>query len=115
MRERLHGSLPQFREWRGWGRRLYSVVLECEEEENVRRLRLPGRGGGENGMLRDGEVLRGYRRRGGVLRFGDGDEIVLDVTDVEPEEAARRIVAFVMKREREGRNGFDWGEPDYNL
>ena len=97
------------------GRRLYSVICECEEEENVWRLRLPGRGGGENGKLRDGEVLRGYRRRGGVLRFGDGDEIGLDVTDVEPEEAAGRIVAFVMKREREGRSGVDWGEPDYNL
>ena len=85
------------------GRRLYSVICECEEEENAWRLRWPGRGGSENGKLRE------YRRRGGVLRFGDGDEIVLDVTELKPEGAARRIGEFVLKRE------VDWGEPDYNL
>jgi broad-specificity NMP kinase len=99
----------------GQGRRLYSVILECEKEENERRLVLPGRGSGENGKLTDVEVLREYRSRGGVLKFGDADEIVVDVTRLEPEEAARKVAEFVEKREREGRSEVDWDEPDYNV
>ena len=88
----------------GLGRRFYSVILECDAEENERRLGLPGRGGGENGKLTDVQVLREYRSRwGGAWKFGDADEIVLDVTDLKPEEAAGRIREFVEEREREGR------------
>ena len=98
-----------------YGRRLYSVILHCELEENIRRLTLPGRGGTEDGKLTDVGILREYRRRGSILRFGDDDEIEIDITSLRPEGAARRIVEFVERREREGRTWVEWGdEPDYN-
>jgi broad-specificity NMP kinase len=100
----------------GVGRRLYSVILECELEENERRLVLPGRGkGAGNGKLTDVGVLREYRSHRGVWKFEDEDEVVLDVTHMELEEAARRIVRFVEKREREGRSEVDCDEPDYSV
>lgn len=97
------------------GRRFYSVVLHCELEENIRRLTLPGRGGSFNGKLTDAEVLKEYRSKQSILRFGDDDEIEIDVTEVKPEEAARRIHEFVLGREREGRSEIDWDRPDYSI
>lgn len=87
-------------------RRFYSVVLECEEGENVRRLECVGRTGGK---LRDAEVLLEHRRKydGGVWKFGDDDEMVLDVTNVAPQEAARIIFEWWSKREKEGRSQDD--------
>jgi hypothetical protein len=100
----------------GEGRRLYSVILACELEENEKRLLLPGRGkGAGNGKLTYVGVLREYRSHGGVWKFEDEDEIVLDVTRLEPEEAARRIVRFVERREGEGRSEVDFDEPDYGI
>lgn len=87
-----------------WGRRFYTVILHCEAKENERRLVLPGRGGEENGKLTEVERLRQYRERTTIYKFGDADEIEIDVTEVEPEEAARRILEFVLRREREGRS-----------
>lgn len=62
---------------RGVGRELYSGIEGRTEEgeESCRRLMLPGRG-----VLADVAVLREYRRQGNVWRFGDEDEIVVDVT-----------------------------------
>ncbi|KAK3720103.1 hypothetical protein LTR37_003926 [Vermiconidia calcicola] len=97
------------------GRRIYSVVLHCEMEENMRRLAMAGRGGILNGKLTDVEVLKQYRSRGSILRFGDDDEVEMDVTDIEPEEAARRVYEFVERREREGRSEVDWDGPDYSI
>ncbi|KAK4635950.1 hypothetical protein CLAFUW4_01321 [Fulvia fulva] len=83
-------------------RRFYSVVLECDEGENVRRLESEGRKGGK---LRDAEVLLEYRRKyhGGIWKFGDEDELVLDVTNLAPAEAARIIFQWWSPREMEGR------------
>ncbi|KAK3702436.1 hypothetical protein LTR37_014902 [Vermiconidia calcicola] len=97
------------------GRRFYSVVLHCGMEENMRRLTMSGRGGSLNGKLTDGEVLKEYRSRGSILRFGDDDEVEIDVTDIEPEEASRRVYGFVERREREGRTEVDWDGPDYSI
>jgi len=99
------------------GRRFYSVVLHCQEDENERRLVMPGRGGGANGKLRDVEVLRQYRSRGGIYKFGDDDEVEVDITNVDAEMAARTIWEFVARREKEGRSGMAWeeGEPDYDF
>ena len=100
----------------GEGRRMYSVILECEVEENCRRLVLHGRGkDAENGKLTDVTLLREYRSQGGAWMFEDDDEIVLDVTRMTPEEAAGRIVRFVEQRENEGRSEVDCDEPDYNV
>ena len=90
----------------GVGRRLYSVILECDEEENCRCLALAGRGKeGGNGKLTDVGMLMECRSRGGVHKFEDSDEIALDVTTMAPEEAARRVKEFVERREEEGRSG----------
>lgn len=94
-----------------FGRRFYSVVLHCEAGENERRLVLPGRGeAAGNGKLVDVEVLRGYRGQAGILRFGDEDEVEIDVTGISAEEAAGRIRGFVERREREGRSSESWEE-----
>ena len=87
--------------------RFYSVILDCEEGENIRRLTMPGRGGAENGKLTDVEILRGYRRRGGKMRFGDQDEIEIDNTGLSAEDVAKRVLDFVERREREGRSSVE--------
>ncbi|KAK4552212.1 hypothetical protein LTR86_010566 [Recurvomyces mirabilis] len=92
------------------GRRFYSVILHCEQAENERRLQLPGRGGGINGKLTDVGVLRRYREHGdGIWKFGDEDEVEIDVTSPSAEEAAEVVWRFVDRREREGRS---WGVDD---
>ena len=96
------------------GRRFYSVVLHCEQEENIRRLKMPERGGSLNGKLTDVELLKEYRSKWSIWRFEDDDEIEIDVTDVKPEDAAKRIMDFVERREREGRSEIDWDRPDYS-
>ncbi|KAK4952632.1 hypothetical protein LTR10_009438 [Elasticomyces elasticus] len=63
------------------GRRFYSVILTCDQAENERRLVAEGRGGDANGKLTDLVILTEYRERGsGIFKFGDDDEIELDVT-----------------------------------
>ncbi|KAK3645617.1 hypothetical protein LTR56_009057 [Elasticomyces elasticus] len=87
------------------GRRFYSVILTCDQAENERRLVAEGRGGDANGKLTDLAILTEYRERGsGIFKFGDDDEIELDVTGMAPEEAAGKIKAFIERREREGRS-----------
>ena len=54
--------------------------------------------------MTDVDVLREYRSPGGVHRFEDSDEIVLDVTRMKAEEAARKVKEFVERTEREGRS-----------
>lgn len=84
-------------------RRFYSIVLECDIEENVRRLTCAGRGGCENGKLTDAGVLRGIRAGGvEIWRFGGMDEFVLDVSAISAEEVADRIAGFVRAREAKG-------------
>ena len=95
------------------GRRFYSVIIHCGLEENARRLALPGRGGSLNGKLTDVEILKDYRSEMSIHRFGDDDEIEIDVTSTAPEEAGRKIVNFVERREREGRSLED--EPSYYI
>lgn len=86
------------------GRRIYTVILECGVEENVRRLTRPERRDAAKGKLRDPEVLRAWREREGlrIWRAGGEDEIVVDVTDLPPGLVAERVWEFVRGRE-EGR------------
>lgn len=92
---------------KGPGRRLYSIILECELEENCRRLVMGERGKGEKGKLVDVKTLREYRSRGGVLRFEEEDELVIDVTKVTAAEAAGSIKSFFEGREKEAREECD--------
>jgi hypothetical protein len=85
-----------------WGRRFYSVVLECEVGKNLRRLMDEGRGKG-NGKLTDPEVLLELRRTYEIWKFGGKDELVVDVTFRSPGEVAGVILDFVEGREVAGR------------
>lgn len=61
------------------------------------------------GKLTDPEKLREYREKGsGIWKFHDNDELVLDITDISPAEAAERINAFVARRQQEGRSYEEW-------
>lgn len=83
-------------------RRFYSIIIECDVEENVKRLESPGRGGDANGKMTDGEALREMRARGGgVFEFRDDDELKIDVTSLTATEAAGEIVAWFERREPE--------------
>ena len=90
------------------GRRMYSVVLHCELDENCRRLTMPDRGGSLNGKLTDVSILKEYRSKWGILKFGDEDEIEVDVTELKASEAVERIREFVERREAEGRSEPNW-------
>ena len=79
-----------------WGRHFYTVILHCSEGENVRRLTLAGRGEHYgNGKLTEVDRLLQYRERTTIYKFNDIDEIEIDVTDIKPEEAAKRVLEFV--------------------
>ncbi|KAK4508413.1 hypothetical protein PRZ48_002151 [Zasmidium cellare] len=78
-------------------RHFYSVVLECEFEENVRRLTAAERGGEGRTKLKDTKVLREIREQYSTWKFEEGDELVLDVTKLDAEEAAMRIKEFFDK------------------
>ena len=80
-------------------RRMYSVILECELNENIRRLTMPDRGGSLNGKLTDVELLKEYRTNSSPHEFLDDSEIYLDVTSMAPEAAAKEIKKFVDEME----------------
>ncbi len=74
---------------------LLSVCLDCEPEENARRLRTERRS--EQGKLRDVEVLMGFRKTLKLLRRKVPHRLDLDTTEMAPEAVAEEIV-----RAREG-------------
>nr|OQO18088.1 hypothetical protein B0A51_13102 [Rachicladosporium sp. CCFEE 5018] len=92
------------------GRRFYSVILNCEMNENERRLIAASRGGSSNGQLTDVQLLRDLRRSGSIWKFGNADEFEIDVTSIEPREAAEAIKSFVDKMELETESGRSLGE-----
>ncbi|KAL4735869.1 hypothetical protein BDV11DRAFT_24002 [Aspergillus similis] len=74
---------------------LISIVLICDEEENVRRVVHSGRKMHAAGKLRDVELLRMFRRGAPVFTFSNALEI--DVTKLEPEDVARIIWEHIGK------------------
>lgn len=74
------------------------VVLTCGEAENERRMRWPKRLGlveAGMGMLVDTDVLKRFRRRRELYRFQGSEQLVLDVTDITPAQAAEKIMQHV--------------------
>ncbi|MCJ1269785.1 hypothetical protein MMC22_009678, partial [Lobaria immixta] len=74
------------------------VVLTCAEAENERRMRWPERlelVEGGMGMLVDTDVLKGFRARGEIYRFQGPGQLVLDVSEISPAQAAERILQHV--------------------
>lgn len=74
------------------GSQVFSVILTCEEAENIRRMRTGQRG---RTKLHDADILLMIRRTEDLYRFGGKAELELDVTLFSPVEAARKIVEFV--------------------
>ncbi|KAF4949036.1 hypothetical protein FGADI_9321 [Fusarium gaditjirri] len=72
-----------------------SIVLECEIEENIRRAINPMRSQSVDAKLTDEAILRLILENEAIYRFGDENELVLDVTKLSSNEAALRIKEHV--------------------
>jgi len=70
--------------------RLVAVILDCDAEENIRRLMQAGRT--EQHKLTRPDVLRGLRDKYVLLRPGGVEKIELDVTRLSAEGAASAIL-----------------------
>ncbi|EWC45850.1 hypothetical protein DRE_04857 [Drechslerella stenobrocha 248] len=77
-----------------------SIILTCSLEENLKRLSHPARKTTPRRKLTNREVLKAIRDEEVIHRFGDWigvRELVVDVTKLEPEEAAVVIKNFLGK------------------
>lgn len=72
-----------------------SIVLECEMEENIRRAINPMRSQSVDAKLTDETILRPILETEKIYRFGNVNELVLDVTKLSSKEAALRIKEHV--------------------
>ena len=72
------------------------VVIECDPDENDRRLRSPERMGKRKPV--DDTLLRADRYERVLLRRDADDVLELDVTQLSPDEAATRIEGWVSER-----------------
>ncbi|KAI8223927.1 hypothetical protein K4K54_005693 [Colletotrichum sp. SAR 10_86] len=71
------------------------IALECQLEENIKRVTGSGRGGAANGKLTDVNILKDIRQEEQMFRFGGDLELELDVTELTPEQAAYKIFEHV--------------------
>ncbi|KAI8302280.1 hypothetical protein K4K61_008063 [Colletotrichum sp. SAR11_59] len=71
------------------------IALECQLEENIKRVTGSGRGGAVNGKLTDVNILKDIRQDEQMFRFGGDMELELDVTELTPEQAAYKIFEHV--------------------
>jgi hypothetical protein len=74
-----------------------SIVLNCELEENLRRMACPGRELGQTTKLRDATILRRIRDEEALHSFGGPMELSVDVIRLTPSEAAEIIVEHINK------------------
>lgn len=79
------------------GARFFSIILRCDEDENVRRLVGGTRGGSGNTKLTDVGILTHIRATEDIHRFGGDLELVVDVTSKSPEDAAQEIRCFISR------------------
>ena len=89
--EEIFSALVAVAERRGVA--FVSVVLDCEPEENVRRMRAPGRA--EQHKVTDADSVLAYRETHEIAQRDVADRFRLDVTTLSAEEAAQRIVEMV--------------------
>jgi gluconate kinase len=69
--------------------RCFSVVLDCDIDENIRRLTSPGRA--ELHKLTNADVIRSLRKQHQLLKPEGCDVLLLDVTRLCAEQAAEAI------------------------
>ncbi|KAL9001595.1 MAG: hypothetical protein Q9188_005441 [Gyalolechia gomerana] len=81
------------------------IILDCDMEENARRMmsveRVEKVAHGK-GMLLSADSLREMRGRGEIYSFGSLEETVVDVSDMEADEAGGVIAGHVRKTVGEG-------------
>jgi len=72
------------------------VVLDCSEDENLRRLISPERGA--HGKLVDSELARHFRESVEVFRFKEHPNMLeLDVSGLSVEQAAGTILEHILR------------------
>jgi hypothetical protein len=75
---------------------LISIILDCELEENKKRLQAAGRGGEHNSKLTDVGILMDIIEEGPeIYSFGGESELRLDVTLLDPDQAATKILSHI--------------------
>lgn len=78
------------------------VVLICEADVNAQRMRSQERlelVASGKGMLVDTALLQEFRSNGEILRFSCPELLELDVSDLDADESAKRIVAHIKSLE----------------
>ena len=81
------------------GSTFVSVVLQCNLDENVKRLVGQGRGvTNNNTKLTDVGILHTIRSNEDIYRFGGDAEIEIDITDRSALDVARMVREFLSMR-----------------
>ena len=79
------------------GRPFVPVYLRLSREENIRRIASSSRTESGTGKLVDAEVLLLIRDSCDLFEFSDVEALRLDVTEIDAEEAARRINQYILR------------------
>jgi hypothetical protein len=77
------------------GSAFFSIVLECDFAENLRRIQVAERGRLAKTKLTSVSILQGIRDAEDLYLFKDENELILDVTHLSAVQAARVIVEHV--------------------
>lgn len=72
------------------------VALDCDPQENARRLVSPGRA--ELGKLQDTEILDGFRRTDELMRPSVEHRLDLDTTEMSAEKTAQTLLDLLIER-----------------
>ncbi|KAF6798756.1 hypothetical protein CMUS01_15702 [Colletotrichum musicola] len=73
------------------------IILHCDLEENLQRIVHEERCSEQNTKLRDANVLKSLRTEEKIYSFGVQQEMHLDITRMEPAEAAEAILVHIGK------------------
>ncbi|KAI9690731.1 MAG: hypothetical protein M1820_009862 [Bogoriella megaspora] len=79
------------------GRRFLPIYLECDIQENIRRLTNPPRGSSETTKLMDPEILTDMRSKCQLFRFDDVEGITSDVTNLSAKDAAGALARDIIR------------------
>lgn len=91
---KMHVQTPSLAYWKAVHntyRPFISIILTCEIEEIMERLRWPGRNLNNKPLLRDLEPYYDIDRDERLFEFGTSRELKLDVSYLSPESAAEYI------------------------
>ena len=86
------------------GRPFLPIYLVCELDENARRIKSPERANSGTAKLVNPDTLRSMRMRSELFVFTDCSGFSLDVTRLQPNEAARIIADHIKDQGRLGKS-----------